>query len=60
MIRTTETEGCIHQMRDSIWVVTGEDAVSKDHNDIFTSIQANALAAHLVEAIKSAETRLSR
>lgn len=57
---TLNTDKCIEQMRDPIWVVTGGDAVSKDHNDIFNSTQARALAAHLVYSIRQAEERVAR
>lgn len=55
----TRSGTCEQQMDNPVWVVTGEAAVSRDHNDIFNDPQAAALAAHIERAIVHAERRLA-
>lgn len=42
--RISETESCNEINRRPIWVVAGQDSVSKGHNDIFNGVQKDALA----------------
>lgn len=60
IMATGPESACVQQMKRPIWVVTGEAAVSQDHNDIFKGIQASALAAHVAESIRIAEERIRR
>ena len=55
----TRNGTCEPQMDNPVWIVTGDAAVSRDHNDIFNDPQAAALAAHAEGAIAEAERRLA-
>lgn len=55
----TRDGACQPQMENPVWVVTGEAAVSRDHNYIFNDPLAAALAAHVDRAIVSAQKRLA-
>ena len=39
-----QDETCRVNFSKAVWVVSGEDSVSKSHNDIFNGVQARALA----------------
>ena len=42
--RSNELESCNKINQRPIWVIAGEDSVSKGHNDIFNGVQKDALA----------------
>ncbi|MDJ0918275.1 MAG: hypothetical protein QNJ05_10965 [Woeseiaceae bacterium] len=38
-----DLKGCESDSAEEIWVATGEDSVSRDHNDIFNGVQSEAI-----------------
>lgn len=50
--RGADAEECRESTREPVWVIAGRDTVSRSHNDIFNDVQADALAALVVDSIE--------
>lgn len=47
-----ELKDCLSDSAEPIWVATGEESVSRDHNDIFNGVQSEAIVGLVAEALE--------